>query len=53
MQMLSYLRGTVALLLILVLGALGTYVTHGTVRKVAWIGVIIIALVAAYNEWND
>lgn len=53
MQTLSYLRGTAALLIILVLGAIGTYVTHGMVRKAAWIGVIVVAVLAAYNEWND
>lgn len=51
--MFSMLRGTAALLLILLLGAAGTYVTQAMIRKVAWLALIIVAGIAAYNEWTD
>ncbi len=53
MGLLNQVRGTVALLAILLFAAMGTYITSGMVRKVSWVVAALIAVIAAYNEFQD
>lgn len=51
--MLKMVTGTGALIALVVLGILGTYPTSAMLRRAAWIGAVIVALLATYNEWKD
>lgn len=53
MGVFQQVRGTVALLAILLFAALGTYMTNGMVRKVSWLIAAIVAVIAALNEFRD
>lgn len=53
MGVFQQVRGTVALLAILLFAALGTYMTSGMVRKVSWFIAAIVAVIAALNEFRD
>lgn len=49
LSMLSFLRGWTALIIIVVLIAVGQ-VLGGTFRKIAWVLAVVAALVTVYNE---